>query len=81
MSGGRLRDKWGLLRSRQLRKLFFARTISSLGDMITPVALAFAVLHFAGSAAVIPWLKARWLEARQRRWAPSWLQELCPAWC
>ena len=53
MSGGRLRDKWGLLRSRQLRKLFFARTISSLGDMITPVALAFAVLHFAGSAAAL----------------------------
>ncbi|HEV2780521.1 MAG TPA: MFS transporter [Actinophytocola sp.] len=39
-----------LLRIPALRRLFLARTISLFGDMIVPVALAFAVLDFGGGA-------------------------------
>lgn len=40
-----------LLRIPVLRRLFAARTISVLGDMVVPVALSFAVLDFGGGAA------------------------------
>ncbi|MBN3554028.1 MFS transporter [Fictibacillus nanhaiensis] len=46
----KIQSKFALLESRQLRYLFIARTISILGDMLTPVALAFAVLSFSNSA-------------------------------
>ncbi|PBC70145.1 transmembrane secretion effector [Streptomyces sp. TLI_235] len=39
-----------LLRHRALRRLFAARGISVLGDMLAPVALAFAVLESGGGA-------------------------------
>ncbi|MEW1638552.1 MFS transporter [Streptomyces sp. NPDC093801] len=39
-----------LLRSRPLRLLFLARGTSVLGDMVTPVALVFAVLALGGGA-------------------------------
>ncbi|MCM3666379.1 MFS transporter [Mesobacillus subterraneus] len=42
-----------LLRTRQLRHLLFARSISILGDMLTPIALAFAVLDFSNSASAL----------------------------
>jgi MFS family permease len=46
----RLGESVGLLRDRSLRLLFLARAISVLGDMLTPVALAFAVLSIDGTA-------------------------------
>jgi MFS family permease len=48
-----IHDKIMLLNSSQLRKLFFARSISILGDMLTPVALAFAVLSISDSASAL----------------------------
>ncbi|MCK6258988.1 MFS transporter [Fictibacillus sp. KIGAM418] len=50
MSSRGISSKLLLLESRPLRHLFFARSISILGDMLTPIALAFAVLSFSGSA-------------------------------
>src|ERR1700722_19796072 len=41
--------KFGPLRSSQFRLLFAGRAISSLGDRLVPVALAFAVLDLTGS--------------------------------
>jgi len=46
----RLTDTVALLQIPPLRRLFLARTISVLGDMLVPVALAFAVLDFGGGA-------------------------------
>lgn len=48
-----IRDNLGLLQSRQLQLLFVARSISVLGDMMSPVALAFAVLHFTESPSAL----------------------------
>ncbi|PIC04424.1 MFS transporter [Anoxybacillus flavithermus] len=48
-----IQSKLTLLHSRQLCFLFFARSISILGDMLTPVALAFAVLSLFGSASAL----------------------------
>jgi predicted MFS family arabinose efflux permease len=45
-----LRELVALLASPQLRRLFLARNISVMGDMMVPVALAFAVLQLTGSA-------------------------------
>lgn len=42
-----------LLRLRSLRHLLLARSISTLGDMLTPIALAFAVLEFSNSASAL----------------------------
>jgi predicted MFS family arabinose efflux permease len=39
-------SRWGALAERNFRLLFLARAVSSLGDRITLVALAFAVLEF-----------------------------------
>jgi MFS family permease len=39
-----------VLRSRAVRHVFMARSLSVLGDMLVPVALAFAVLGLTGSA-------------------------------
>jgi MFS family permease len=43
----------GILRERQFRSLYFARTFSMLGDGIVPVALAFAVLEVERSATAL----------------------------
>jgi MFS family permease len=40
----------GALQERSFRPLFFGRAVSALGDALTPVALAFAVLDTTGSA-------------------------------
>jgi MFS family permease len=52
--GQRPDRRWGataaLLRIRPLRRLLAARAISVLGDMLVPVALAFAVLDLGGGA-------------------------------
>lgn len=48
-----LKSKLNLLDARPLRHLFFARSLSTLGDMLIPVALAFAVLDFADSASAL----------------------------
>src|SRR4051812_4407938 len=42
--------RWGPLRHRNLRLLVTGTATSSLGNAITPVALAFAVLDLGGSA-------------------------------
>lgn len=42
-----------LLRLRPLRHLLLARSISTLGDMLTPIALAFAVLEFSNSVSAL----------------------------
>ncbi|MGX7678157.1 MFS transporter [Jatrophihabitans sp. DSM 45814] len=47
-----------LLRIPALRYLFLARTISVLGDMLVPVALAFAVLDFGGGASGLGFILA-----------------------
>jgi MFS family permease len=46
----RLAESFGALRERPFRLLFTAHAISVLGDMLVPVALAFAVLDLTGSA-------------------------------
>lgn len=43
-------DRWGPLRHRNFRWLVTGTTASALGNSITPVALAFAVLELGGSA-------------------------------
>jgi MFS family permease len=45
-----LRNKLGVLREPQFRRLFAGRTISLVGDGVAPVAIAFAVLDLTGSA-------------------------------
>jgi Transmembrane secretion effector len=45
-----VRDSFGALRERQFRLLFTGQIVSLLGDAITGVALAFAVLDLTGSA-------------------------------
>jgi MFS family permease len=47
---GTTTDRWGPLRHRNLRLLVAGTATSSLGNAITPVALAFAVLDLGGSA-------------------------------
>lgn len=44
-------DRFELLRDRSFRLLFASRTISSLGNSVAPVALAFAVLSLPGAMA------------------------------
>ncbi|HEX6700737.1 MAG TPA: MFS transporter [Gaiellaceae bacterium] len=46
----RLLDSFAALRERPFRLLFTAQAISTFGDMLVPVALAFAVLDLTGSA-------------------------------
>ena len=46
----RLPDSFDALREREFRLLFSAHAISVFGDMLVPVALAFAVLDLTGSA-------------------------------
>ena len=41
--------RWGVLRHRPFALLFSGQAISSLGDRLVPVALAFAVLDITGS--------------------------------
>jgi hypothetical protein len=41
---------WGVLSERRFRMLFCARTVSSFGNQMAPIALAFAVLDLTGSA-------------------------------
>ena len=41
--------RWGVLRHRPFALLFAGQAISSLGDRLVPVALAFAVLGITGS--------------------------------
>ncbi|MGN6663296.1 MAG: MFS transporter [Solirubrobacterales bacterium] len=45
----RLRDKLDVLREPDYRRLFLGRTTSLVGDGVTPVAMAFAVLDLTGS--------------------------------
>ena len=47
---GTTTDRWGPLRHRNLRLLVAGTATSSLGNAVTPVALAFAVLDLGGSA-------------------------------
>jgi MFS family permease len=47
---GRLSDSFAALEERPFRLLFSAQAISVFGDMLVPVALAFAVLDLTGSA-------------------------------
>ncbi len=47
----RLPETVGLLNERNYRRLFIGQSVSLLGDGITPVALAFAVLGLTGSVA------------------------------
>jgi MFS family permease len=46
----RFLDSFDALREREFRLLFSAHAVSVLGDMLVPVALAFAVLDLTGSA-------------------------------
>src|SRR5919198_2930334 len=46
----RVQRRFGPLRERPFRLLWLARTGSSLGDALIPVALAFAVLRIGGGA-------------------------------
>jgi MFS family permease len=46
----KLPDSMTLLRSTAFRRLFLARSVSVLGDNVSPIALAFAVLAVGGSA-------------------------------
>ena len=46
----RLPGRLGVLREPEYRRLFFGRTASLIGDGMTPVAIAFAVLDLTGSA-------------------------------
>lgn len=48
-----LKNKLNPLKSRQIRHLFIARSISTLGDMVTPIALVFAILEFSDSASAL----------------------------
>ncbi|MGZ4247719.1 MAG: MFS transporter [Solirubrobacteraceae bacterium] len=41
--------RWGVLRHRSFARLFAGQAVSSLGDRLVPVALAFAVLDLTGS--------------------------------
>jgi MFS family permease len=41
------------LRERPFRRLFFARSVSLLGDNVAPIALAFAVFDLGGSASAL----------------------------
>jgi MFS family permease len=50
----------GLLRERPFALLFLARTLSTAGDALIPVAIAFAVLDVAGPAALGLVLGAQW---------------------
>ena len=43
----------GVLRLRDFRLLFGAQAVSHLGDRMVPIALAFAVLEFGGSASEV----------------------------
>src|SRR5437764_333701 len=45
----RPRQRFGALAERQFRCLWIGQTASSLGDRVTPIALAFAVLALHGS--------------------------------
>ena len=45
-----MRDSFAALRERQFRLLFTGQIVSLLGDALTSVALAFAVLDVTGSA-------------------------------
>ena len=45
-----VKDSFAVLREPQFRLLFSAHAISTFGDMLVPVALAFAVLDLTGSA-------------------------------
>ena len=49
----RLRDRLGPLHERDFRLLFSATTITTLGDSVANIALAFAVLHATHSATKI----------------------------
>jgi MFS family permease len=49
--GGMMRDALRLLADRRFAFLFSARTISTLGSGISPIALAFAVLDMPGASA------------------------------
>ena len=42
-------SRWGPLAERQFRLLWIGQAVSAIGDRITPVALAFAVLSLNGS--------------------------------
>lgn len=46
----RLPGRLGVLREPGYRRLFLGRTTSLIGDGMSPVAIAFAVLHLSGSA-------------------------------
>lgn len=50
MIGGRLGSGFGALVERDYRLLFAATSVSSLGDMVAVVALAFAVLEFGDAS-------------------------------
>jgi predicted MFS family arabinose efflux permease len=52
-AGTGMRDLVQVLSAPTLRRLFLARTISVLGDMMVPVALAFAILWLTGSASAL----------------------------
>jgi MFS family permease len=45
-----VRSRFGVLAERRFRLLFAGHAVSSLGDMMVPLALAFAVLELDGSA-------------------------------
>ncbi len=49
----RMRDSVGVLRQRRFAWYFGARSISTAGSSMAPVALAFAVLHLSGSAVAL----------------------------
>ena len=48
-----LRGRLGALNERNFRLVFSSTTISALGDGVTTIALAFAVLHISGSATAL----------------------------
>ena len=61
--GTHLPDNWAmsavtLLRQPQFRRIFLAQSISTLGDQIAPIAVAFAVLATTHSAADLGWVLA-----------------------
>ena len=52
------RPSLGVLHERDFRLLFTGQVVSQLGDSITPVALAFAILDLTGRAADLGYVLA-----------------------
>jgi MFS family permease len=59
-----VRDRFGALQEPEFRLFWLARTASSIGDALIPVALAFAVIEETGSATDLGLVMASYTVAR-----------------